>query len=387
MLMFVQGDKEQILNDFFKSMETHKYIKYHAGSGYIDASKGEHLYEADCIFKQAPDDTVMGAYYFVKSENDYRIWNGKEFLEYNKEYYKTNEALCHSIKKNPEKFSEAVFEMDGRKVYAMAAVKNSFFLFTSPIELKKTLLEIKDSTECVVLNDTIIDNTASRGLSFKKKHSDSDFVCYIFYFGKEFNMPVYYSKLTQYESQNYRMEEKTYYKDYSFAIVKDKEVFSKKAMPKGMQYFSEAHYKERNFLKTGQAVPDWSLQTIDNKTVTLKELKGKPLFLIFSEIGCVPCQFAIPKIKDLIKNYPQINVYSVYPVDKKEALVKYAKKEEIKYPILCNAKSTGKDYLVNGYPTFFLIDKDGILIYTASGYGEGSYKKWALEIEKLLDCK
>lgn len=384
MLLFAQTEKEQIINNYFTALENYKYFKYHAITGYIDASKGEHLFEADCIFKQVPEDTVMGAYYFVKSDNDYRVWNGLEFLEYNQEYFKDKHALCQNIKKNPKKFSEEVLEMDGKKFYAMAAVKNNFFLFSSPIELKKTLSEIKDSTVCTILNDSIINNIKCKGLSFKKSYSENDFVRYVFYFSTESHMPVYYNKLTVLESQNYSMEEKTYYQNYSFTKMDDSKVFSKKSFPKGLKYFSEAHYKERSFLKTGEAAPEWTLQSIENKTFSLNELKGKPAFLIFSEIGCVPCQLSIPKIKDIIREFPEISVLSIYPVDKKESLIKYAKKEEINYTILCNAKETGKKYLVNGYPAFFLINSVGILSYSSSGYGETSYKKWTEEIKKLL---
>ncbi len=137
-----QEDKERIINDFFNKMDSNKYIQYNCKWGFTDASKGDYQYEAVCSFKQVPGDTLMGAYYFVKSENEYRVWNGKEFLQYNSEYFKNNDALCQSINKHPEKFSEQVHEMDGKKFYSIAAVKNSFFLFNSPVELKKLLTEI-----------------------------------------------------------------------------------------------------------------------------------------------------------------------------------------------------------------------------------------------------
>ena len=384
LLLLAQPEKEKIIGDFFNVMDSIKYISYNVEAGYIDASKGQNMYDAECIFKIVPNDTVMGGYYFIKSSNSYKTWNGIEYIEYSPEYYNKNEAFYLSIKKNPEKFSDEIIEMDGQKLYAMPRVKNSFFLFASPIELKKTLIKIKDSSEYSLLNDTVINGYKCKGLRFIKQFSESDYIRHIVYFDDVTKMPVYHSLLSVSESMNYSMEEINYYKDYSFRNHKDKEVFGRKALPRGLKYLHKEPNKKQKSLKIGQIAPDWSLETLKDKKVSLEEYRGKPLFIVFSEIGCAPCLLAIPKIKELKKQFTGINIISIYPVDKKEALIKYTEKEKIEYDILYNSKNVSKEYLVNGYPTFFLIDDTGIIRYICIGYGESSYEEWIKEIEKLI---
>jgi len=60
----------------------------------------------------------------------------------------------------------------------------------------------------------------------------------------------------------------------------------------------------------------------------------------------------------------------VNPEDSKERMVSYMKKLKIPFPVLTDAKTVGEQYGVNGYPTFFLINEDGIIESVQSGYSE-----------------
>jgi thioredoxin-related protein len=43
----------------------------------------------------------------------------------------------------------------------------------------------------------------------------------------------------------------------------------------------------------------------------------------------------------------------------------------VRYTVLLGGKDVSKDYHISGYPTMYLIDKNGKIVYAISGYGIG----------------
>jgi peroxiredoxin len=164
-------------------------------------------------------------------------------------------------------------------------------------------------------------------------------------------------------------------------------LFARDFFPASYKFEEHPREVEAKKLEMGVKVPDFDLPALSGKNICLSSLAGKPAFLIFSEIGCVPCMLSIPRINDLMKKYSNINFVSIYPKDKKESLEKMAKSKNIIFDILYNSSQTGKDYYISGYPSFFLIDSKGRLRYKTSGYGDNSEKKWEEEFNKLINEK
>ena len=119
--------------------------------------------------------------------------------------------------------------------------------------------------------------------------------------------------------------------------------------------------------------PDFVLNTLDNKTISLSSLKGKVVLLDFTATWCSWCVKQAPHLDALYKNYSNKG-FIVLSIDCKEDLdiVKeyYSNKKNL-FPVLLDTDgSTAYNYSVNGYPAFFLIDKEGNIAYTQSGYKE-----------------
>ena len=53
----------------------------------------------------------------------------------------------------------------------------------------------------------------------------------------------------------------------------------------------------------GKAAPDFSLQTLDGKTLHLSDFRGKGVLLNFWATWCVPCKVEMPWFVDLQKQY------------------------------------------------------------------------------------
>lgn len=97
------------------------------------------------------------------------------------------------------------------------------------------------------------------------------------------------------------------------------------------------------------------------------------------------------------KAFPKGTIFSENPKEIRkeqkliqEALIKLVDKRKIDYEILCNtnnynAKTINKNYHINGYPSYYLIDKKGIIRYSSSGYGDGVKQDWVKEIKKVIN--
>ncbi len=126
-----------------------------------------------------------------------------------------------------------------------------------------------------------------------------------------------------------------------------------------------------NLVKEGSKAPDFSLGDMEGSLVNLADFKGKKVLLDFSMINCGWCKHAIDKFNTPDFEFKS-NLVPLYinPVDKKDRMSKYLLIIEIGFPVLAEAKETGLSYGVNSYPTFILIDENGIIEKTFVGFSE-----------------
>ncbi len=125
----------------------------------------------------------------------------------------------------------------------------------------------------------------------------------------------------------------------------------------------------------GKAAPDFSLTTLDGKTVRLSDFRGKAVLLNFWATWCEPCKIEMPWFVDLQKQYAaqglQIVGVAMDDADP-EDIAKFAKKMAIDYPILVG-KDSDRDAVANQYggvqflPETFYIDREGKVVDKAFG--------------------
>jgi cytochrome c biogenesis protein CcdA/peroxiredoxin len=118
---------------------------------------------------------------------------------------------------------------------------------------------------------------------------------------------------------------------------------------------------------TGTTVaPDFSLESLDGKTVRLSDLRGKAVLLNFWATWCGPCKIEMPWFVDLQNQYGSqgLQIIGVAMDDgSKEDIAKFAKDMGVNYPILIGKDSVGDEYGgVNALPQSFLIARDGKVV-------------------------
>ncbi len=144
-------------------------------------------------------------------------------------------------------------------------------------------------------------------------------------------------------------------------------------------YYTLKNYvlpKSHTILPKGLNAPDFTLHTLNNKQISLAGMKGKLVLVDFFYQGCLPCVKAFPTLQHLQTKYKDkgLIVLGIDPFDKNiKGLREFLGKQGVNYTVLLDDDHiTEKNYQVSSYPTIYLISKEGKIIFTFEGYGEGS---------------
>jgi peroxiredoxin len=117
----------------------------------------------------------------------------------------------------------------------------------------------------------------------------------------------------------------------------------------------------------GKAARDFTLQSLEGKTVRLSDFRGKAVLLNFWATWCEPCKIEMPWFVELQKQYgPQgLQIVGVAMDDSDpQDIAKFAHEMNIDYPILVG-KESARDAIASDYggvqflPETFFIDRDG----------------------------
>lgn len=135
--------------------------------------------------------------------------------------------------------------------------------------------------------------------------------------------------------------------------------------------------------------PDFKLYNTDGKVVQLSTYKGQAVVLVFWATWCDICAEEMPKLNALYKKNP--GKFAVVPVHMdpgvpSNQIIGWVKDHGWAFPALLDAPSGGErvdsvrkvvsNYRVLGTPTFFFIDKNGVLkAYNPGGISENDFRK------------
>lgn len=109
-------------------------------------------------------------------------------------------------------------------------------------------------------------------------------------------------------------------------------------------------------------VPDFALPDLEGRTVRFSETTGKVRLLSFWATWCPPCREEIPTFKELQKTYGErgLAVVAVSMDEEGSSVVgPFVREHEIDYLTLLGTGDLEDRFRIVGYPTTFLVGRDG----------------------------
>jgi thiol-disulfide isomerase/thioredoxin len=113
----------------------------------------------------------------------------------------------------------------------------------------------------------------------------------------------------------------------------------------------------------------------------LEQFKGKVVLLDFWGQWCAPCVKNLPAAEELHVKYKDkgLVVIGVHSADRNENLDEFLKQQKLSFPVMVDQGKTAERYIIETWPTYFLIDKAGKV-----SWGFGNNLPSVAQIEQLL---
>lgn len=358
-----------LLQNAIDKLKNFKNFSYQLSNKNKDFSIDTTIKQNKELFLKAPADTVFG--YLFKLETVYKtenftttdLYNGKNLT-----YINLKDSTYGIQKINPTAFQ---FTLLGNLNWIKRFVEKRPY----------KLLKANDTTMNGISNTHLIVNTYDTIIN--KEHY---YTIKHLFIDKQSGLPT--SIITKSRNNYVGDGISNYYEEIRYSNYKfnqeniDIATFT---VPKGF-HLPKVKPAQPTVLTAGTVAPDCTLYTADGKKTSLAQMKGEVVLLDFYYIGCVPCMDAIKPLNKLYEKYKDKNVViaSVTERDSKKSVLAFEKQYGINYPGYVDATNVVKSYHVNGFPTFYFINKEGKIANVILGYSEDFEEKVTSIINDLL---
>jgi DsbE subfamily thiol:disulfide oxidoreductase len=117
-------------------------------------------------------------------------------------------------------------------------------------------------------------------------------------------------------------------------------------------------------MKDRPNAPDFTLATPDGKKASLKDYRGKVVFLNFWATWCPSCRTEMPDMDKLYREFKGkgLEIVAVNVKDKRDDAMGFVKNMKLTYPIMLDPEGeVGLLYGAWGMPATYLIDRKGVV--------------------------
>lgn len=141
-----------------------------------------------------------------------------------------------------------------------------------------------------------------------------------------------------------------------------------------------------------ETAPSFALLDLDGKKVDISDLKGKVVVVDFWATWCGPCIASFPGMQKMVNKYkdkPDVRFVFIDTWEQGEKKEKNAgdfmtSKKYTFHVLMDNDNKVVEQFKVNGIPTKFVIDKEGVIRYKSVGYN-GSDDKLISELTAMIE--
>ncbi len=116
--------------------------------------------------------------------------------------------------------------------------------------------------------------------------------------------------------------------------------------------------------RTGFLAPDFTLETLDGKTMTLSNLRGQVVVINLWATWCPPCRAEMPALERVWNDYRDQGLV-ILAVNQRESAARvgaFVEELGLTFPVLLDPNGTvGARYQLRAYPTTFFVGRDGVI--------------------------
>ncbi len=261
-------------------------------------------------------------------------------------------------------------------------------VFLNPASLKAMTSGPHKTT---TVTDTVYNGKKCDKLSIRFNNGNKK---YVFLIDKKRSVPLRAEMFLK--TKGYTYNEVLLFSDYSFdhverARLKARQAKILKQNPVETEGSGPEESRLEKMLHTGDMAPLFSgTFYADGKPFRLADFLGKKVILVdFWYTHCPPCVRAMPALSELYAKYKKkgLVVFGLNSVDNRPGSLKYLKafldKRNVSYPIVLTRPQVDLRYKINGYPSMYIIDKQGKIAYVEIGFDEQKRNRLQEKVKEL----
>jgi len=336
------------------------------------------VYKGNCNLIRDVKDTIFGGsiWYDISSEYTNSV---RDTASTRSKYYNGNNLFLIDNKK----MAATKFDPFKGETYPITSSFDGEVIKTAFLQTDKLRKRLEDKTIQHKISDTLLSGEEHAVLALNIPTDDTiQKQIKTYYINKTSRL---ITKITYYTT----LADQHQYNEWNLSNIKFNTV-SKAALAKR---FNGSKYKITTFvqpevvdpLDNGTTAPDFkAFGHPDREVVDLRSLRDEVVVLDFWYTSCQPCALAVPGLNKLQERYRgKIRVVGVNPYEKdekKEKIDAFIKRNNVEYDLVFVDYVVAEQYGIPGYPTLYVIDKNGIIRYSSTGYSDDNP-----ELIKVID--
>ena len=141
-------------------------------------------------------------------------------------------------------------------------------------------------------------------------------------------------------------------------------------------------------VRVGEAVPPFSLVTLEGEKIDIQAMKGKVILINFFADWCPPCKKEMPRLeKDIWRKYKGKNflLLGIGRENTREEVAQFRKDFSVTFPLGPDPQREIYAKFARQYiPRNILVDKNGWIVYQSRGYEEEEFAGMIALIDQTL---
>jgi peroxiredoxin len=138
----------------------------------------------------------------------------------------------------------------------------------------------------------------------------------------------------------------------------------------------------------GQTVPQFSISTLDGKTVRMPDLNRHPVLLTFFATWCPACNMEMPELETQIWKKYRTKGLMVLALGREQSakeIKAFLEEKNFSFPAASDPKrAVFRLFATQNIPRNVLVDRDGTIVYLSVGYDPESFNKLITAIDGVL---